>query len=370
MVVTAPTGQTYIGTETVLNSLGIPVTGATFSELSSSSPSGHPIAWSVVDNENGTYDFSFTPTYPGEWELVVQTMVEGDYQVFELSVVATSSSVPVYLDLIGGTTLADLRRSAARLMGDYKRITASTDGSTTTITDIFDLVDNMDHFRGAEIVCITGHPSNVGQKRKVVSSSYEQYTVTFIPPLPEEVKEGDEFDMFNFGPAPITIQQYNQAINDAIRMAFPANTVGIVMSLESPVIDGVIQIPAQFTHINGISWKSGNEWYSVPPSRFSGEGGWSVDPQSRTLTFGDGYEFELRDKAVRIYGETRAPELKVDTDITTTDQEWVVDSAISSLLHGRMDQTMFAIGQARGNRADQLRSKMMKPRKPNTIFLG
>ena len=368
MVVTVPAQQPYTGTETVLNNMSIPVTGAVFSELSSSSPSGHPIAWSVVDNENGTYDFTFTPSYPGEWELIVQTIVDGDAQVFEISVNATSSSVPIYLDTYGGTDLRTLRRMVARVMGDHKMVTA-TSGSTTTISDPFDLVDNLDHYRGAELVCVTGHPSNVGLKRKVVSSSYEQYTITFIPALPEPVEAGDTFDIYNFGQVPMTIQQYTQAINDAIRMAFPANTVGIVMNLESPLLDGVIPIPAQFTHINGVSWKSVDDWYSIPPSRFQEEGGWFVDQASRTLTFGGAYGYELKEKAVRIYGETRAPELVLETDVTTTDAEWIVDQAVSLLLHGRMDQTTFAIGQARGNRADQLRSKMMRPRKPNTVAI-
>lgn len=369
MVVTAPAGQVYTGTETVLNNLGIPVTGATFSELSSSSPDGHAISWSVKDNQNGTYDFSFTPTYPGEWELLVQTYVDGEPQVFELAIVATSSSVPVYLDIVGGTTLRELRRRTARIMGDYVEIETTKDGSDTTATDVFNLVDNLDHFRGAEIICTKGHPSNVGQKRKVVSSSYDQYTITFIPPLPEPVMEGDKFDMYNFGKIPMSIQQYNSAINDAIRAAFPANVVDIVMNLESPLVDGRIPIPAQFTHIYGVSWKSGDEWYSIPPSRFAGEGGWGIEYSTRSILFGDGYAFDLENKAVRIYGMTRAPELVDDDDVTSTDSEWIIDQSVAYLLHGQMDQTTFAIGQARANRADQLRSKMLKPAHPNTISL-
>lgn len=366
---TVPAQQKYTATEVVVNSLSIPVTGATFAELSSSSPTGHAIAWTVVDNENGTYDFSFTPTYPGEWELVVQTIVDGEPQIFEISVTATSTSVPIYLDTTAGVTLRDLRRMVARVMGDYKTVTATQDGSKTTITDHFNLVESTDHFRGAEVIVLTGHPSNVGQKRKVVSSSYEQFTLTFIPELPEDVKAGDTFDLYNFGQVPISIQQYDQAINDAIRLAFPANTASIMMNLDAPLIDGVIPIPSQFTHVNGVSFKSGNDWYSIPPSRFSGEGGWYVDVANRSFTFGGAYAYELQDKAVRIYGETRQPELVLETDVTTTDAEWIVDQVISHLLHGRMDQTTFAIGQARGNRADQLRSKMVKPRKPNTVAI-
>lgn len=363
-----PLYETYYHTELVLDYDNNPVVGFVPVETSSTNPNGQAFPWEWVDMGNGSYQFSFVPDLPGTWTLFVQfNDTPTGTLYYEIETVA-GGMVP--LEVEGRTSLAELRAMVARQLGDYRRVTASS-GGFNTITDPMSLVENTDHFRGAELICISGHPDNEGQRRKVVSSSYEAYTADFVPNLPQPVAHGDVFELFNFGRISRTIRDYDDAINDAIRNAFPQNREKVFMDLENGYDDernGII-IPDSFTHVYGVQWKYGDDWYSVPPSTIMGQGGWYIDIARRVVVFGPAYSFEIDNKAVRLYGYARPQALLLDTDSTSTDVEWIIESATSQLITQSMDQATFAIGQARTNRADQLRGKMMKTVEPNTVSL-
>jgi hypothetical protein len=364
---TSPLYQPYYQIEHVVDYDGAEVLDAQWEPVSSTNPEGGTFDYTIDNLGSGSYRFSFVPDLPGTWTIIARVPMLPEDLYYEVETVAGGL---VYMNAQSGITLGELRPMVARQLNDYRRVTA-TGGSETTITDPFGLVENTDYLRGAEILCISGHEENEGLVRKVVSSSFESYTATFIPALPQPVQAGDVFEFYGFARANnYRIDDYNQAINDAIRQGHPQNREKVYMDIESAISETTagIPIPEPFTHIYGIQWK-GTDWYTVPPSRFMGEAGWYVDKARRQIVFGPAYHQEVRNKAVRIYGYTRSPQLLVDSDRTSTDVEWIIDSAVSQLISRNMDQATFAIGQSRANRADQLRGKMMKPAEPNTVSL-
>lgn len=362
-----PLYQPYYQIEHVVDYNGAEVLNAVWEPVSSTNPQGQPFEYTIDNLGGGSYRFSFVPDLPGTWTIIAKVVMSPEDLFYEVETVAGGV---IYLSGTSGKTLGEIRPMVARQLNDFRRVVA-TGGSETTITDPFALVENTDLFRGAEVLCVSGHEDNEGQVRKVVSSSFETYTVTFIPPLPQPVQAGDVFEIYGFARTPYRIQDYNDAINDAVRTGFPQNREKIYMDLDVSISEatGGIPIPEPFTHIYGVQWK-GDDWYSVPPSRYMGEWGWYVDKARRQIVFGPGYTAQLRDKAIRLYGYTRPPELLIDTDMTSTDVEWIIDSAVSTLISREMDQATFAIGQARANRADQLRGKMTKTPEPNTVSLA
>lgn len=365
-----PVGRPYTFYETVIDDNNDPVVAATWDTVAALDPEGNSFAWVPENLGNGVYGFTFTPTFPGVWTLIVSTVVDGLEQRYQNSIEAEGyGPIITYPEPANGRSLRELRIMVARQLGDYRHVTAS-DGSLNTVTDVFNLVDNTDRFRGAEMVCTSGPLANVGKKVKVVSSSFETYTVTFIPDLPVAVSAGDEFDLFTFGRTPTTIQDYDGAINDAIRAADPANQPKVMVDLVDPFVrlDGGIAVPDTLTRIYRVAFRGEDGLYTdIPPGRYAGSEGWYIDRAQRMLVFGPGYAAWLDGKLLRVYGYTRALPLDTDEQRTDTDAEWIVDSAVASLLTRALDQAIFPIGQSRQNRADQLRSKMMRTPEPNTV---
>lgn len=360
---TITTGDRYESEEHLIDFGGDPVEGAAWAEVSFDTPGSTPVLWDVRDLGNGFYLFGFTPTDPGHHDLVVETRIDGQPLVYHIECLAEGA---VYYTNPSRSTLGDLRAMVARQIRDYRRVVVES-GSTTTMSDPFTLVDNTDHFRGAEMICISGHPDNVGQKRKIVSSSYEQYMVTFIPPLPQPVAKGDVFDLFHFGRVNATIAEYDDAINDAIRMAHPQNREDVYYDVTGgyDAASGGIPIPDLFVAIFRILYRrTDGRWGNVDMVD-----GWTIDATRRLIVPAPHWRNELTDKPVRIYGYGRARTLVDDDDATHTDVEWIMDSAIASITTGMMDQATFPIGQSRANRADQLRGKMAMNVEPGTISL-
>jgi hypothetical protein len=336
----------------------------------------------ISEVSGGYYRITSNPTFEaGDYAVVAWFREPGDVNHQKISVTWDVDPLPadqdftILLDAEHGTTLSELRRRVARAVRDYRQVITTAQGSTTTVVDIFNLVNNTDYYRGAELICTVGHPENIGKKRKVVSSSFEGGVVTFTPPLPHGTQLGDQFDIFRFARLPFGISEYDQAINDAIAAAYPANREKVMVVLNAPFLSdtGYLEIPSTIYGIYGISAAAGmTSWVdydAIPPAASAYNSGFWIDSARRRITFGPLGDY-MNEKTVAIYGYAHPAPLLRDSDKTTTDPEWIVDQAVSSLLQSNLDQTTFAVGQARANRADQLRGKMVKPPEPNTIWLG
>lgn len=335
----------------------------------------------VSELGGGYYRISSNPALEaGPYRAVVTFRTVGDPDYQQLSITwdvdpsPTEDSISITLGAANGTSLAEIRRRVARSLRDYRRAVATSPGSTTTLVDIFNLVNNTDYYRGAEIVCVTGHPENIGKKRKVVSSAYETGTATFIPPLPQPTQVGDVFDMYRFARVPFMIQEYDDAINDAIAAAWPANRVRALVVPVEPFdrATGYFSIPDQVRGVYGVAYAREGDylsWPRVEQAKYPHDAGWYVDTASRQITFGGATDF-LNARQLALYSYVQPGPLTSDNSLTTTEPEWLVDQVAGILLKSAMDQTTFAIGQERANRADQLRAKMATPSEVSTIWIG
>lgn len=268
--------------------------------------------------------------------------------------------------------LAELRRMLARRQNDYIRVVATADSSERQVIDAMNFVEDTDHFRGAEIICVTGNRNNVGQRRKIINSRYDAYQIELLSPFPSKILAGDTFDLFRVGRSGNSIAIYDAAINDAIRMAWPANREKLAATIGTYArLDQGIAIPTIFTHVYDVHAyiDDGYGWVQVPPTNHRNGRGWFVNRGDRTLGVAGGLEWVVDEKAIRLYGYGRPEELVQDTDSTSTDAEWILEMAAGELLINELDQAVYPIGQSHINRADQLRAKMVVPSEPNTVAI-
>lgn len=293
---------------------------------------------------------------------------------WDVDPIPAGQDLTILLEQAQGTSLGELRRRVARAIRDYRKGVATSAGSKSTFSDIFNLVNNTDFFRGAEIICTAGHPDNIGKKRKVVSSNFEGGTITFVPELPQPTQVGDQFDIFHFIRNGFGVQEYDDAINDAINAGFPGNRVAVaVRPLDAfNSTQGYIDIPSTLYALYDVTYevpgRTWQDWESLTRSNQGGQVGWGVDIPQRRLYFG-AFGGLINDRSLVLYGYAHPAPLVNDDDLTMTDPEWLVEQALGVLLQSSMDQSTFAFGQARQNRADQLRSKMVTPAQPSTIYL-
>jgi hypothetical protein len=317
--------------------------------------------------------FSFTPTIPGQYSFAATWMIDGQEEYyteyFDVDAVPVPISAPTYIGAGQGTPLHEIRRMCARKNGDYRKLTARTTGSEGVIFDHMGLVENTDHFRGAELI-FTSEP-HLWEVRRSIGNSTNTFSLSFVPPLASPTITGETVDVFNFSRNGHSIQDYDDAINDAIRFGFPENRIEVKQVLDDEFTGDPFVVPDVFTHLYGVSFTddSGYE-YDLMNSRYpDSSSGWYYDAVSRTIKVGWGDNWGFRGGAITLYGYGREATMVHNTDVTYTDPEWIVEHVASILSMGQMDQSTFPIGQAWMNRADSLRAKMAKVGKPNTIRL-
>lgn len=371
------TGDSLVSYISLQDPDGTPITGESWEVLIERNPNGDPFGVEVVELSNGVYQMraqTLASDPPGEYYALVKA-VNAPYErrfseVWDVEKKTVSASAGVFIDSPTGLSLGEIRAMLARQQRDYIKVIATQGSEGKLLYDEFNLVENTDHFRGAEVICKTGHFTNVGVKRKVETSRYETAHVQFTKDYPHPIAEGDVFEFFHFARTGFTIQEYDDAINDAIKNAWPQNREKMYVDPEYLYErDNGIAIPDVLTHVHDIHFFAGGRWYSVPPGRMLGDEGWVVDRARRRIHLGGIYNWNAENSPVRIYGYGRPNVLTNDTDRTSTDIEWIMESASSTLITGMLDQATFPIGQARANRADQLRGKMISIPEPNTVML-
>jgi hypothetical protein len=258
---------------------------------------------------------------------------------------------------------------------DLKEATADRTGSigadVATFSSTADLLEEDGFFRGTEVYFSTG--ANVGLTRRVYDSDYETQTITIIPTLPFAPQIGDHIEIYNQRGFGRRRSEYKSIINRVIREAsgnftIPAvlssgllftgdNTVAIGEGLD--VVCGIEYwdaTSAQFIAIKRAVKPGRLGWWKVPGSRFLG--------LSEDLATGlTGYEYAIR-------GFVDPTELVNDTDATSIDPEWLVESAAGIIqMSNRGNDQNLAPGQYMRNRADAVRAKMVTTQQPNCVRL-
>jgi hypothetical protein len=354
-----------------------PIVGATFSVESALRSDGTSFAGDVIVQEKGNGIYTVTaPTTvtdpPGTWHLVIESDLDDSLfsETFDITNVRPAVTVvqPIYR---GGISRRDLRRMVAQELGDLILVTATAQGTESSIVDNINLTLENRHYNGMQIRCtVAADARNVQRTATVTVSSQDSRSVNFIPPFPMPTMPGDEFEFTNFRGTGWRPVEYDNAINAAIRRASDEH---FTIPYSETLADAYrrrdeVAIPDGMIYFNGVSYtdRRGNKKRVVPT-------GYSVDRYARTVELKGDYQSRANGASITIHGEIEAPLLEEDHHQTPIPVEWILTEVKAILQNKAVSQ---GSGQNRDRLfymdrqgADQRRSLIIPSRAPNTIKL-
>lgn len=339
---------------------------------------GTTAAVALVEIGNGEYGISFTPTTPTSgsdrtWTAHVVYNSGGVFRewseswpVSAAAVTTTVITVPVAPASGSSFTRAQLRDMVARRFGDLVQLTATAPGSTTTFVDIQRVSVATPHFTGRDLLFTGGH--NVGTVRVITNTNASTGTLTFSA-VSDATVGADTASVYNNQSGGFTVQEYNDAINDAIRAAFPLAVIAVQVDITSPFDTAVpeIDLPAELYEIESLEYQtSDGRWIDLPRGRNGF--GWTVDRSLSQLRL-EGYPASLAGTAtLRAFGTGRQPELDDDTDTCVLNESFIVAHCVYQMAMGAIgrDVKFERIAGAAQGEMERARTAVRTMRKPTT----
>lgn len=227
-----------------------------------------------------------------------------------------------------------LRRRVLRRFGDLVVATATANGTTTTFTDTETLYGESSRYAGRHAYVAGGTAANLGKVRYVEGYNGTTQTLTFQTALPAATAEGDEIELTNAFGMGVTHDLVHEAINWAIALSRPYALEPAETDLGT--FDGLtpLALPSEWAGVESVHYQHPltDAWHPVQRARKQGKHGWAVDHANRTLTITGHPGARLEDVAIKAYGWTEPGELSSDSDETSVDLEWLVDTAVAHLM--------------------------------------
>lgn len=370
-------GETLRTSITHIDSSNNPIIGASFSVVVANRPDDSVFPVTFREIGNGMYEASVATTVndvPGEWFLLVQANNGYLYEETFDIIGQRKQVVPVPATPQDGASRLQLRRAIANQLGDLVAVTATVNGTESILTDTVNLSREMNAFNGMQVHCVDAQqPDNIGHVATVASNNPSTRSINFNPALPYPIMEGDLFDLYNFRDNGWRIDEYNQAINDAIlRGGEEHSTIPYTLTVAEPFNrnQNLVHIPRPFSYFAGIDivGKDGS-MQKIPPNMYR------VDKYTSEVSLLHGYVQKAHGKTIRLRGWRTPDLLHTDDAKTHLPTEWVVSEAIAVLLHadlahgvnqGARDRLL---NMDRGG-ADGRRPTIIATYGPNTVKLA
>ncbi len=261
-------------------------------------------------------------------------------------------------------TRAQIRSWVGSLLGEVINLTATANGSTTSLVDSVNLVREDGYLEGRQLIVVSAtNTGNNGLIRRVSANSKTGKSITIDPALPSAVSSGDVVELWFKRDQGPTIQEVHDAI--ARSVAAVKNTVlspqmasgAAAFDRTSPVIT---EVGNTWTFFSGVDWQDPNgTWHPVPPADLrlapSGNNPFvDIEVRNRSRILMDGMEYRVKG-----YAEHAIP--SADADVISVDSEWLVHQVAAQLLisaSGRMSD------QASAERKAQYMQTLADARRP------
>lgn len=267
-------------------------------------------------------------------------------------------------------TLAQLRRRVARELQDYVALTATANGSTTTVVDTQRIRAATQSMVGRILVCTNG--TNNGLQR-VIDAQVDSTGTLTVAALTASTATNDTFDVYNKRGKGFAPWEYDAAINDAINDAFPLHmieqteTIGTAFDADGP---GTFTVPASFVYVHTVEYQDADSyWLALPQASRRSEYGWTADaPEGKIRILGNiGKAIDAY--TIRVSGYGRQGTLSSDSDTCTVPAEWLVYKACASLCLGAIDkdQSYGPRVQIYENKANGLRTRVRTLRRTGSV---
>lgn len=318
-------------------------TGLTFTRRASY-VNNSAVTWNPTITEigGGAYRYSYATTSAstvGAYEWVGDASNGEQFTInFDLNASAPTVTVTSASSAALTQTLQQLRRRLARELGDYTQLTATANGTTTTLVDTQRVTTATQDMKGRWLVPTNG--TNNGLVRQVTSFTENTATIGFAA-LTAATATNDTFDLFNKRGKGFLPSDYDNAINDAINDAFPLfqieqiATIGTAFDYEIPEIT----VPASFVSVHTVEYEDDDGyWQPVRKATRYGGYGWVADSAAGELRILGGMAQELDGLTVRVTGYGRQGTLSADTDTCAIPAEWLIYKAASALCLSALDK--------------------------------
>lgn len=357
---------------TITDATGVVQTGRTFTKVLARDPLGNDFTPTVTEISNGLYRVSFPVPLAGDWyiQYSVNTSPAQIWTITE-DVDPVSASGVAGISPTSGTTLASLVSQVATLVRDRVLATASiASGANNTFTDTRALYEDDRYFRGAEAYVLSGTPANLGQVRRVQGSELNTSTITFVSGLPANPQIGDKIELVNIGSRGFRRDEYREAINFGIQSANPQNQIPVAATaLTTYTSEGFVVIPDTIKRLSTVEYQDTTGiWHEIEYSGRSGPG-FYINRTDLSIGLRGDWMGAANGMSLRFTGYAKAAPLVNDSDLTSTDSEYLVNWAAGYLIMSKRDTSIAQFGQAFLNRADALRAKMAAPTAANTIWI-
>jgi hypothetical protein len=237
-------------------------------------------------------------------------------------------------------TRAQIRENVGQQLGDLVVIRATADSpSASVFIDRTNLVLQPLAYSGRQVVFASGTPANIGLIRWVQGSSMEHRSLTFTDALPTAPVTGDTAHMMNWRGVGWTVDDYNMAINRAIRNAGQLRYMewreDTLVAADYNTTTRRLTIPDDYIYVEELAFQTYDDaWEEAWMGRFNSGQGWAGAGLDGTLEIGtDVFDTLLYpDPIFRVRGWARPAELLADDDETTVPSSWLEEEVMMALL--------------------------------------
>lgn len=234
-------------------------------------------------------------------------------------------------------TLAQLRARVAQRLGDYTKLTGTSNGTTTTFIDAVNINSATESMKGRVLL------SSAGTVHFVTTQVDATSTITFTPAVSNAnlVESGDTVELFNKRGKGFLPSEYRDAINAAINDAFPlglieiVSTIGTAFDSEAPEIT----VPAAMVYVSALEWEDNNGmWTTIPKASPSNGYGWVADAAAGEIRILGNPGLYVDGMSIRMTGYGRQEILTADSDTCALNAEYIVTRACYHLTYANIDR--------------------------------
>lgn len=271
------------------------------------------------------------------------------------------------------TTRLQLLKDICSELGDRVELTASTDGSTSAFVSEDDMMYADGGLNGGEVWYVSSadpiSASNVGKRRVIISTTFDDSTIQVYPEWPAISQAGDVVLITNVGGTSVRIPEIHDKINQLIRrvsleLATEVASTEATFNARTPTIE----IPDEWDYLLGVQvaeWGTTDAWTTVVGDVFQ-VSSWdtpktvTIFPHKRTL---------LGARSVRLIGSIELQPLDEDDDETTAPAGWLAKTAAFELLEAAASRsgdvaTALTYGEMLKQQATELRAYVGRRYRP------
>jgi hypothetical protein len=236
-----------------------------------------------------------------------------------------------------------LRQEIGRLTGDMLKLTATANGTTST------LIDKLRGYRGDGKLAgrigwvAAGTAANLYSMIRVTGNVRSTFTVSFTDTLlTSATATGDVIELWNTDGMGFYPDDVNSEINAAIAAVGSLTTAPdeddsvTAFDVDDPVID----IPADWEFFGGVRWLDTTQtedgvWVEIEATPYNMD----IDPRNREVRLKGTIAQRVDTHTTRLYGDVVSSALSLDTSETSVDAEWLTHYVAYRLLLPMMRRT-------------------------------